>query len=88
VDALKNCKVWISACSSSIFIRECENCTFYTCCRQLRLRDVKNCVFYIFSQAEVHIEFSTGVYCVLCTVYCVVLCTVCCCVLSTVCCVL
>ncbi|KAJ1437457.1 tubulin binding cofactor C-domain-containing protein [Ochromonadaceae sp. CCMP2298] len=60
VDALKNCKVWISACSSSIFIRECENCTFYTCCRQLRLRDVKNCVFYIFSQAEVHIEFSTG----------------------------
>mmetsp|Transcript_22009 Transcript_22009/g.37127 ORF Transcript_22009/g.37127 Transcript_22009/m.37127 type:complete len:456 (+) Transcript_22009:106-1473(+) len=59
VDQLKNCRVFIAACASSIFIRNCENCTFYTSCRQLRLREVVNCNFYIFSQAEVHIEFST-----------------------------
>lgn len=61
IDQLKNCKVFIGACASSIFIRNCENCTFYTCCRQLRLRDVNNSSFYIYSMAEVHIEFSSNV---------------------------
>ena len=60
IDVLKDCKVFLGACSSSIFIRNCENCIFYTCCRQLRLRDVTNCTFYIYSMSEVHIEFSTG----------------------------
>lgn len=60
IDACKKCKIFIPACTSSIFIRECEDCVFYTCCRQLRLRDVVNCTFYIFSMSEVHIEFSKG----------------------------
>lgn len=60
VDQLKNCRLMIGACASSIFIRNCSNCVFYTCCRQLRLRDVTNCKFYIYSMSEVHIEFSTG----------------------------
>lgn len=60
IDQIKNCRVLIAACASSIFIRNCDNCTFYTCCRQLRLRDVTNSRFFIFSMAEVHIEFSSG----------------------------
>ena len=58
IDKVKNCRIFIGACASSIFIRNCENCTFYTCCRQLRLREVVNSVFYIYSMAEVHIEYS------------------------------
>lgn len=60
VDQLKNCRLMIGACASSIFIRNCSDCVFYTCCRQLRLRDVTNCKFYIYSMSEVHIEFSSG----------------------------
>ena len=58
MDQLKNCRVFVGACESSMFIRNCDNCTFYTACRQLRLREVTNCTFYIYSMAEVHIEFS------------------------------
>ena len=60
IDQVKNCRIFLGACSSSIFIRNCENCVFYTCCRQLRLREVTNSKFYIYSMAEVHIEYSNG----------------------------
>lgn len=59
IDQLKNCRVFIGACASSLFIRNCENCTFYTCCQQLRLREVVDCTFYCYSKGEVHIEYST-----------------------------
>lgn len=61
IDMVKNCRIFIGACASSIFIRNCENCVFYTCCRQLRLRDVISSTFYIYSMAEVHIEDSKDV---------------------------
>lgn len=61
IDQVTGSKVFIGACASSIFIRNCSNCTFYTACRQLRLRDVTDCKFYIYAMAEVHIEFSSGV---------------------------
>ncbi len=59
IDNLKNCKVFIAACASSIFVRNCTDCTFYTCCRQLRLREVTNTTFYVYSMSEVHIEYSS-----------------------------
>lgn len=58
IDQLTNCRVFVGACASSIFIRNCSNCVFYTCCRQLRLREVTESTFYIYSMAEVHIEYS------------------------------
>jgi hypothetical protein len=58
IDDSKHCRIFIGACSCSIFIRNCVNCVFYTCCRQLRLRDITNCIFYIYSMSEVHIEYS------------------------------
>jgi hypothetical protein len=60
IDACSNCRIFIGACTSSIFIRNCENCIFYTCCRQLRLREVTKSTFYIYSMAEVHIEYSNS----------------------------
>ena len=61
IDEVKNSRIFIGACVSSIFIRNCSNCVFYTCCRQLRLREVVNSSFYIHSMAEVHIEYSNSV---------------------------
>jgi protein XRP2 len=60
IDCVKNSRIFVGACASSIFIRNCSNTTFYTCCRQLRLRDCENCKFYIYSMSEVHIEYSNG----------------------------
>lgn len=59
IDEVHNCRIFIGACASSIFIRNCFNCVFYTCCRQLRLREVTKCDFYIYSMSEVHIEYSS-----------------------------
>ena len=61
IDMVTNSRIFVGACASSIFIRNCSNCVFYTCCRQLRLRDVTNCSFYIYSMSEVHIEYSNNV---------------------------
>lgn len=60
IDRANGCRIFIGACASAIFIRNCDNCTFYVCCRQLRLREVVNCTLYVLSMAEVHIEESTG----------------------------
>lgn len=60
IDECKKCRIFIGACTSSLFIRNCTDCVFYTCCRQLRLRDVTNCTFYIYSMSEVHIELSNA----------------------------
>ena len=61
IDCCKGCRIFIGACTSSIFIRNCDNCVFYTCCRQLRLREVTNSVFYTYSMSEVHIEETNTV---------------------------
>lgn len=58
VDNLENCRVFIGACTSSLFIRNCKNCVFYTACRQLRLREVTDSIFYSYSMSEIHIEYS------------------------------
>ena len=60
IDKLVNCKVMIGACASSIFIRDCTDCTFYTSCKQLRIRDCKNSTFYSHCLSEIHIELSSG----------------------------
>mmetsp|Transcript_8607 Transcript_8607/g.7704 ORF Transcript_8607/g.7704 Transcript_8607/m.7704 type:complete len:369 (+) Transcript_8607:53-1159(+) len=58
IDQVHNSKIFIGACVSSIFIRNCENCIFYSCCRQLRLREVTKSKLFIYSMSEVHIEYS------------------------------
>ena len=46
--------------TSTIFIRNCTDCVFFTCCRQLRITECTNCQFYVYSTAEVHIELCSG----------------------------
>jgi len=60
MDVLKKCRVFIGAGTSTIFIRNCVDCVFYTCCRQLRVTECKDCQFYVYSTAEVHIEVCNG----------------------------
>lgn len=60
IDRISGCRVFIPACASTIFIRNCENCTFYVCSRQLRLTEVTNCIIYALTISEVHIELSSG----------------------------
>eukprot|EP00913_Durusdinium_trenchii_P021979 g20652.t1 len=58
VDALANCRVLIGPCTSSSFIRNCENCTFWVATRQFRVRDCSNCTFYLHCHTEPVIESS------------------------------
>ncbi len=58
IDDVKKCRIFIGACASSIFIRNCTECVFYVCCRQLRLREVQKTDLYVYSMSEVHIELS------------------------------
>ena len=61
IDNATNCQIFIGASASSIFLRNCEDCTLYSCSRQLRLRECFNCAFYVFSMSEVHIELCKDV---------------------------
>ena len=61
IDNLDNCRVFIGACSSVIYIRNCKNCNFFTCSKQLRLREVTDSVLHTFTQSEIHIELSKGI---------------------------
>lgn len=61
IDNLDNCRVFIGACSSVIYVRNCKKCSFYTCSKQLRLREVSDSVFHVFTQSQIHIELSQGV---------------------------
>lgn len=60
IDNLSNCRVFIGACSSSIFIRDCKQCVFFTCSRQLRINNVVSSSFYSFTLSEIHIELSSA----------------------------
>ena len=61
IDACSECKIMIGASSESVFIRECSDCTFYVCAKQLRLRDCTNCTFSLYSQTEPVIETSSAI---------------------------
>ena len=60
VRARAGCKVFVGACSESVFVRNCADSTFYLACKQLRTRDCKNCTFYLYCQTEPIIETSEG----------------------------
>ena len=60
IDDCTGCRVFIAACASSIFIRNCKNCVFYVCCQQLRVTETVDSNLYVLSIAEVHIELCHG----------------------------
>lgn len=56
VNKLNGCKVFSGPVSSSIFIRNCTNCTFLLACHQLRIHETTNCQFYIHVTSKAIIE--------------------------------
>jgi len=57
-DKLTNCKVYIGACASDVFIRDCVNCTFTTASKQLRVRDCSNCKVFAYCTTRPALETS------------------------------
>ena len=52
--------------SNSVFVRDCQNCTFIIIWQQLRIRDCKNCEIMLYSQTEPVLESSSDIkyYCI------------------------
>lgn len=60
IDNVKNCRIFLGASASTIFVRNCEDCVIFAACRQLRIRECANCDFYSYSLGEIHIELSNS----------------------------
>ena len=61
IEQLTSCRVFIGACVTTVSIRQCTDCTFFVCCRQIRLRNSSNCAIYSFASSEMHMEQSEGI---------------------------
>merc|ERR1711959_559197 len=57
-DNLRNCKVYIGACATDIFLRNCVGCTFTTASKQLRIRDCSHCKLFAYSTTRPALETS------------------------------
>jgi len=60
IDGCCSCEVIIGPSDSSVFVRDCEDCTFYIVAQQLRTRRCTRCVFHLYSATEPVIEASLG----------------------------
>lgn len=58
LDDLAGCKLFIGACSGSIFLRGCRDCQLTIACKQFRTRDCENCMMYLYCKTEPIIETS------------------------------
>lgn len=58
VDFCKRCLILVAPCDSSIFIRDCEDCTFWCATKQFRTNKVSNCTFHLYAKTEPIIEMS------------------------------
>lgn len=57
-DNLRNCKVYVGACATDIFLRDCTGCTFTTASKQLRIRDCSHCKLFVYSTTRPALETS------------------------------
>lgn len=60
VDQCKGCHIMLGPCASSIFTRDCEDCTFWIAAQQLRTRSCTDCTYYLYSKTDPIIEASEG----------------------------
>lgn len=58
LDFCKRSLVLVGPCESSIFVRDCEDCTFWLACQQLRTNNCKRCTFHLHAKTEPIIETS------------------------------
>ncbi|KAH7931644.1 hypothetical protein HPB52_025500 [Rhipicephalus sanguineus] len=55
---LRNCHIRCGPVASSVFVEECESCTFLVACHQLRVHDSLKCEFRVHVQTRSIIEDS------------------------------
>ncbi|XP_037500695.1 tubulin-specific chaperone C isoform X1 [Rhipicephalus sanguineus] len=55
---LRNCHIRCGPVASSVFVEECESCTFLVACHQLRVHDSHKCEFRVHVQTRSIIEDS------------------------------
>lgn len=60
IDNAVKCKIFIGASSSSVFIRDCKDCTFTIACKQLRTRDCNNIDINLLCTSEPVVEATTN----------------------------
>lgn len=58
IDDATGCRIFVGACSDSIFVRNCRDCTLTVACKQLRTRDCENCTINLYCKTEPVIETS------------------------------
>ncbi|XP_057330046.1 tubulin-specific chaperone C [Microplitis mediator] len=58
---LKQCQVLIGPVSSSVFVSNCDSCTFAFACQQLRLHSSTDCTIYLHVTSRAIIEDSTKI---------------------------
>ena len=61
IDDCKNCKIFIGAVKTSVFMRDCTNCVLVASCGQLRLRDCVKVDMFLCVNSQPIIEASSGV---------------------------
>jgi len=58
VDFCRDSSILIGPCESSVFVRDCEDCTFWLAAQQLRTNNCKRCTFFLYTKTEPIIETS------------------------------
>merc|ERR1712139_80400 len=58
LDFCKRCLVLIGPCESSVFVRDCEDCTIWLASQQLRTNNCNRCTFFMHARTEPIIETS------------------------------
>ncbi|CAN0084102.1 unnamed protein product, partial [Laminaria digitata] len=58
IDVCVDCRIFAGPCESSVFIRDCKDCTIVIACQQFRTRDCSGCTFFLFSATQPVIESS------------------------------
>lgn len=61
INKLNNCVILSGPVSGSVFIRECQSCTFVVACQQLRIHTTTDTKFYIHVTSKAIIEDSSRV---------------------------
>jgi hypothetical protein len=54
-------RVFVGACATSVFVRDCNDCEFTVATRQFRARGCHRCTFHLYSMTQPIIELSSEV---------------------------
>jgi hypothetical protein len=58
---IKNCKVLLAPCCTSVYLDNCVNCTIFITCHQLRIHTCTNCFLYVLVNSHPIIEDCSNI---------------------------